>query len=124
MRLVQKAAEKHLIPHNRYHDQYCGGHNVGFHQSREGFEEAPWMGHGGVRHMDPGHVGQCSFSFCINCHAQLVILPFVVGGKAVHNRQLLLPSPLCHNSSSTETFASYSICMCVAANVAVFMFTH
>lgn len=77
MRLVQKAAEKHLPVQHRYPDQHRGVQDGGLHQSREGYEEAPWMGHGGVHHMEPGHIGQCSFSFCINCHAQLVILLLV-----------------------------------------------
>ena len=68
MRLVQKAAEKHLPTHHRYPDQHHGGQDGGLHQSREGFEEAPWMGHGGVRHMEPGRIGQCSF--CMKCHAR------------------------------------------------------
>lgn len=67
MRLVQKAAENHLPAHHRHLDQYGGGQDGGLHhQSHEGFEEAPWMGHGGVRHMDLGHIGQCTFSFCLN----------------------------------------------------------
>ena len=54
MRLVQKAAEKagsaaHTPP--TWHQQaQQGGH--------AGYEEAPWLGHGGVHHMDAGHLGQ------------------------------------------------------------------
>lgn len=62
MRLVQKAAEKQLpapgpSPHP---DQPQGGHGGGHHRGRGGFERAPWMGDGGVHHMDSGHMGQCS----------------------------------------------------------------
>lgn len=56
MRLVQKAAERHLPAPRRLPDQPLAGYPKG----HAGFEEAPWMGHGGVHHMDPGHMGQCS----------------------------------------------------------------
>lgn len=64
MRLVQKAAEKHLPAPGRHLDQHLVGQDGGHPRGQEGFEEAPWMGHGGVHHMDPGHIGQSSFFAC------------------------------------------------------------
>ena len=120
MRLVQIAAEKHLPTHPHHPDQQHGGQDLGHHQTREGFEEAPWMGHGGVRHMDPGHMGQCSFSFCMTCHAQLVILPFVAGLEGAFNRELLLLlSAACHNSSCTEVVALQHMRVCCSNGVNV-----
>jgi len=55
MRVLQKAADKGRSasppPSSWLGSQ--GGHSVG----SAAFEEAPWMGHGGVRHMDAGHLG-------------------------------------------------------------------
>ncbi len=55
MRVLQRAADKGLSashpPSSWFGSQ--GGHSVG----SAAFEEAPWMGHGGVRHMDAGHLG-------------------------------------------------------------------
>ncbi|DBA97227.1 TPA: hypothetical protein ACH3X1_014977 [Trebouxia sp. C0004] len=54
MRVLQRAADKGLSasppPSSWLGSQ--GGHSVG----SAAFEEAPWMGHGGVRHMDAGHL--------------------------------------------------------------------
>ena len=60
MRLVQKAAERQLPAPHHYPKQQHVGQNGGHHQGHTGFEAAPWMGLGGVRHMDPDHMGQCT----------------------------------------------------------------
>ena len=52
MRLVQKAA---MAPDQPVHLTASQDSHLG---CSAGFEEAPWMGQGGVRHMDAGHVGQ------------------------------------------------------------------
>ena len=55
MRLLQKAAERGKSaggPSSHWGDSQ-GSHTVG----SAGFEEAPWMGHGGVHRMDAGHLG-------------------------------------------------------------------
>ena len=58
MRLVQKAAGKGISGVNT--PTSWAGSQGGHKEGSAGFEQAPWMGHGGVRHMDAGHLGQCS----------------------------------------------------------------
>ncbi|KAL0023053.1 hypothetical protein WJX79_005531 [Trebouxia sp. C0005] len=64
MRVLQRAADKGLSasppPSSWLGSQRS--HSVG----SAAFEEAPWMGHGGVRHMDAGHL-EASLKRCETC---------------------------------------------------------
>ena len=73
MRVLQRAADKGLSagppPSSWLGSQ--GGRSVG----SAAFEEAPWMGHGGVRHMDAGHLGGFTnslMSACLVSHASCI----------------------------------------------------
>lgn len=57
MRLVQKAAERSMAASHAQPHWQQGGQDMGQQGSHAGFQEAPWMGRGGVHHMDPGHLG-------------------------------------------------------------------
>ena len=58
MRLVQKAAEMSTSAARALPHWQQVGLDRGQQGSHAGFEEAPWMGLGGVHHMDPGHLGR------------------------------------------------------------------
>ena len=98
MRLVQKAAEKH----SRHFDQSGVGQDGGHQRGHAGYEEAPWMGHGGVHHMDPGHIGECNAAclYVMLCTAEGLFVE-----KLYIVQMLMLQSAVCPHSHCTTPLA-------------------